>query len=318
MLPARILSRTMPNAAFVASRHHRPLGPPVCRFLSKLPTQQDDTTAAVTSETDTDSEPNSSRRTRSKNASRFRQHVNPLARKFQIPIELSENWPSDVFIDVTLPLFLDIGCGKGGFLCEMAKTFPDVRNYLGLEIRPSVAEFARERIVRRGLSGRLDFLGCNANVDLDRLLCRHQEAGGGPLEIVTIQFPDPHFKKQHTKRRVVTPELVLTLAKFMSVGSTVFLQSDVQPVLDYMRERFRDYPQYFRDERESLDEYLDDNIIGIPTEREVSVLKNDLPVYRSVFRRTAEALDETLLEDLFRTGRKQSRASSDETPTTTE
>jgi hypothetical protein len=29
---------------------------------------------------------------------------------------------------------------------------------------------------------------------------------------VSILFPDPHFKKQHKKRRVVTPELVSSLA----------------------------------------------------------------------------------------------------------
>ena len=31
------------------------------------------------------------------NKSRFRQHVNPLARQYQQPTELSEEWPNDVF-----------------------------------------------------------------------------------------------------------------------------------------------------------------------------------------------------------------------------
>jgi tRNA (guanine-N7-)-methyltransferase len=122
------------------------------------------------------------------------------------------------------------------------------------------------------------------------------------LQMVCIQFPDPHFKTRHAKRRVVTPELVRTLARFMPIGATVFLQSDVQPVLDEMRCQFRaegeqhhheqhqqqqqSSSQYFEDKLVSLEEYIPNNIFGIPTEREVSVMNQDLPVYRSILTRT--------------------------------
>lgn len=214
---------------------------------------------------------------------RSRQHVNPLASKFQQPTVLSVNWPRDVFVDMSKPLFLDIGCSRGGFLLEMAKERPSEYNYLGLEIRPLVAHQARQRISRHQLQGRLDFIGCNVNVDLERLLTL---AGADQnLQMVTIQFPDPHFKSRHAKRRVVTPELVTTLARFMPPGATVFLQSDVQSVLDEMRLQFRDRPDYFQDGKEGIDDYVEENIFGIPTEREVSVLERGLPVYRATFTR---------------------------------
>jgi tRNA (guanine-N7-)-methyltransferase len=89
---------------------------------------------------------------------------------------------------------------------------------------------------------------------------------------------------------VVTPELVTALAKFMPTDATVFLQSDVQSVLDEMRLEFRQQPEFFQDQREGLDEYIEENLIGIPTEREVSVLERGLPVYRSIFKRTSKAL----------------------------
>lgn len=190
---------------------------------------------------------------------------------------------------------MDIGCGKGGFLRDLAGNSTEsvgAMNYLGLEIRPSVVEYAQERIAKRGLTGKLDFVGCNANIDLERLLSHYRRAGGGPVETVSIQFPDPHFKKQHAKRRVVKEELVLTLAKFMPEASKVFLQSDVQPVLDDMRATFREYSMYFDDEIESTDEYMPTNPIGVPTERETSVLDKDLPVFRTVLRRTAKPLED--------------------------
>jgi tRNA (guanine-N7-)-methyltransferase len=229
--------------------------------------------------------PQSNRSSPNKKA-RFRQHVNPLERQYQLPTTLSEEWPKDVFHDTSRPLHLDIGCGKGGFLLEVAAAQPS-KNYLGLEIRPNVVQFARERIGKHGLQGYLDYVGCNANVDLYRILKRHMDAGGGPLDMVSIQFPDPHFKTAHAKRRVVTSKLVMTLAEFMPESATLFLQSDIQNVLDDMRARFREHSQYFQDQVENNEEYMKENIIGIPTEREISVLNKDLPVFRTVFKRTA-------------------------------
>jgi tRNA (guanine-N7-)-methyltransferase len=204
---------------------------------------------------------------RRNNNARFRQHVNPLARSYQRPTLLPDNWPTCVYDDLSKPLHLDIGCGKGGFLIDLClererkqtieadtagTILPVDCNYLGLEIRPGVAAYAKDRIATHQLQGRLDFLGCNANVDLERLLdvyrqqhlrcCVDTTARNGQeltttaavttttavLQCVTIQFPDPHFKTQHAKRRVVTPQLIDTLAEYMPTGSTVFLQSDVQ------------------------------------------------------------------------------------------
>jgi tRNA (guanine-N7-)-methyltransferase len=169
------------------------------------------------------------------NNARFRQHVNPLARQYQQQTVLPDDWPASVFADcATKPLYLDIGCGKGGFLIDLCKAEDDDTtkyNYLGIEIRPGVAAYAKERIAVHQLQGRLDFLGCNANVDLDRLLTLYQEQHDPAmhcLQRVSIQFPDPHFKNQHSKRRVVTPSLIDTLAKYMPANATVFLQSDVQ------------------------------------------------------------------------------------------
>ena len=246
---------------------------------------------------------------RKRNKARFRQHVNPLARIYQRPTELSKDWPRNVLDDCTKPLHVDIGCGKGGFLIDSVKAAVDKEknkapvpfNYLGLEIRPGVAQYAKERIAVHGMTGVLEFVGCNANVDLERLLQRYHDANKESstsssmllLELASIQFPDPHFKSQHAKRRVVTADLIRTLAKFMPADGQVFLQSDVQTVLDDMRQRFReDGSSYFEDTMEHLYEYLPDNPLGVPTEREVSVLVQNKPVYRSMFRRTETTFQE--------------------------
>eukprot|EP00549_Striatella_unipunctata_P001441 CAMPEP_0118696584 /NCGR_PEP_ID=MMETSP0800-20121206/13936_1 /TAXON_ID=210618 ORGANISM="Striatella unipunctata, Strain CCMP2910" /NCGR_SAMPLE_ID=MMETSP0800 /ASSEMBLY_ACC=CAM_ASM_000638 /LENGTH=307 /DNA_ID=CAMNT_0006595729 /DNA_START=29 /DNA_END=952 /DNA_ORIENTATION=+ len=223
------------------------------------------------------------------NKTRFRQHVNPLARRFQMSTDLPEGWPASEFSDLKRPLHVDIGCGKGGYLLDLAtkdkkEELNETKNYLGLEIRPTVAAYARERVEKHELTGLVSFLGCNANVDLERILSLYRDSGGGVLEIVSIQFPDPHFKKNHGKRRVVTPELVDTLARFLPRSSRVFLQSDIKEVFDGMRMTFRDSCS-FQDEVPEVEAYLEENPTGVPTEREVSVLDKNLPVYRTLFRR---------------------------------
>lgn len=258
--------------------------------------------------------------------------------------DLPDGWPQSDFTNVNLPLYLDIGCGKGGFLLELVgrrrrntngniilrdddymnstktmyedttsewlPTSCDGMNYLGLEIRPQASQYARARAEKRGLDGTLSFLGCNANVDLDRLLTLYRKSTTTTTSIdggndgndnyrrpafVSIQFPDPHFKKSHSKRRVVTSALVTTLAKFMREGDVVFLQSDIKDALEGMRERFveDDGKAYFDecsdgntdDDGGEQQEYGMRNPLGIPTEREVSVLKKGLPVYRTLFKR---------------------------------
>lgn len=246
---------------------------------------------------------------------RFRQHVNPLSRKYQQETELSEKWPQDVFSDCSKQLHIDIGCGKGGFLLDLAKQEPkdglDSYNYLGLEIRPLVAQYARDRVAVHHLQGKLDYVGCNANVDLSRVLRLYQKAALARMDDdnhnlrltrVTIQFPDPHFKSHHAKRRVVTPQLIDALAVYMPTNAVVFLQSDVQSVLDDMRLQFRERAVYFEDMLESKNDYLSENFLGVPTEREVSVLDKGLPVYRAVFTRTSELLlpaTERIIQDVL-------------------
>jgi tRNA (guanine-N7-)-methyltransferase len=285
----------------------------------------------------------SRRRRGNNNKARFRQHVNPLARRYQQPCVLPMDWPASSFLDVSRPLHLDIGCGKGGFLIDLAihrdkearcqisddddatttTQRPADVNYLGLEIRPLVAQYARERLAQlvqqqcehdQALRGRVDFLGCNVNVDLDRILTLYSRAadtssspsdGYGEdednkearvvvtpwLETVTIHFPDPHFKSHHAKRRVVNPHLVRVLACHLRRGTgRVFLQSDVRPVLTEMLDQFAAFPEFFRNHSapagEDMGSTRHHNVFGVPTERETSVLERGLPVYRAFFERT--------------------------------
>ena len=205
---------------------------------------------------------------------RVRQHVNPLSKKYQTPV-IPPDW-TKVYPQTTQPLHLDIGCARGEFLFEMARLQPDW-NFLGLEIREPLVEKAKALVAELGLSN-LHFLFCNVNNSLRPLL------NSFPSEIlqrVTIQFPDPWFKKRHGKRRVVQPELVETLATYLTNGGEVFLQSDVEVVAQEMCDRFDEHPAFYRQGKN----WLATNPLPVSTERETSTLAHGEPVYRALFVR---------------------------------
>mmetsp|Transcript_20314 Transcript_20314/g.56611 ORF Transcript_20314/g.56611 Transcript_20314/m.56611 type:complete len:205 (-) Transcript_20314:220-834(-) len=60
----------------------------------------------------------------------------------------------------------------------------------------------------------------------------------GPVRLVCIQFPDPHFKRRNHKRRIFQPNLVRDVASVLEPGGCVFLQSDVENVSVAMRNVF--------------------------------------------------------------------------------
>ncbi|XP_019462605.1 PREDICTED: uncharacterized protein LOC109361567 isoform X2 [Lupinus angustifolius] len=132
---------------------------------------------------------------------RIRQHVNPLSASFSVPAQVPD-W-NMVFADPTLPLMVDIGCGSGRFLMWHAKRNPKVSNYLGLEIRQKLVTRA-ELWVKDMTLDNIHFLFANATISFKQLV----ESYPGPLRLVSILCPDPHFKKRHHKRRVLQKPLV--------------------------------------------------------------------------------------------------------------
>ncbi|MDJ0845853.1 tRNA (guanosine(46)-N7)-methyltransferase TrmB [Crocosphaera sp.] len=206
---------------------------------------------------------------------RVRQHVNPLSAKYRQPLILPE-W-ENIYLDVNQPLHLDIGCGRGKFLLQMAPLYPHI-NFLGVEIREPLVIEANEQRDRLQLSN-LHFLFCNINLYIKPLL-----ASFPPhlLEKVTIQFPDPWFKRSHQKRRVVQPNLVQAIADYLVDTGSVFLQSDIKEVAEEMADNFLTDTCF---QKQHQDTWLPDNPFPIATEREIATLNKNEPIYRMLLQR---------------------------------
>ena len=200
---------------------------------------------------------------------RVHQHVNPLSpyyRQSPTPIDMSA-----AFADPELPLLLDIGCARGRFLLRMADAEPSW-NYLGVEIREPLVDEANRLAAEAGLTN-VHYTFCNAMLWLELLL---DNIPSGTLQKVTIQFPDPWFKKRHAKRRMVNAELVKTVVDKLAPGGMIFVQTDIEFLAEEMFELFR------ADARLS-EELTEENPFPVKTEREKAVEDKELPVYRRLF-----------------------------------
>ncbi|HEX8287020.1 MAG TPA: tRNA (guanosine(46)-N7)-methyltransferase TrmB [Pyrinomonadaceae bacterium] len=200
---------------------------------------------------------------------RVHQHVNPLAPYYRFtpkPLEIEK-----IFARPELPLHLDIGCARGRFILKMAESEPNC-NYIGVEIREPLVEEANRIASEKNLEN-LSYEFCNAMIALDVLL---KNLPADLLQTVTIQFPDPWFKKKHAKRRMVNVDLVETVVRHLAESGKIFVQTDIEFLAEEMFDLFRENA----DLREIK---IKENPFPVKTEREAAVEEKDLPVFRAMF-----------------------------------
>lgn len=128
------------------------------------------------------------------------------------------------------PLVLEIGCGVGDFVVQMAALHPD-RNFIALDFYNKGCLKTCKRIDKAGL----------ANVRVIRAEARSFIAECiAPLALraVVINCPDPWPKKRHRKRRLVQSPFVSFLQGYMQPGADLYFATDFddygQDVADFM------------------------------------------------------------------------------------
>ena len=209
----------------------------------------------------------------------MRQHVNPLSQFFQLPLSLPSK--NILFGKSHYPIHLDIGSAKGEFLMELATQYPDW-NFVGLEIRETLVSLCEKKRKKLELNN-LKFLFCNVNVSLDEWL---SDLDHGQLKRVSIQFPDPWFKRKHFKRRVLKTNLLNSIAKSMSRDGEIFIQSDILKLIESMSNTI-DKSKYFNRKDLGKLKLIDKNPYNVKTDRELFSLKKNLPIYRAMYSRNS-------------------------------
>lgn len=177
------------------------------------------------------------------------------------------------------PLELDIGFGRGNSVYERAELAPGSR-LLAFEIKSKWSCKVAERCEKRGYSHVRVLCG-----DVREILERTTDHA--VVQQVSVHFPDPWWKRRHTKRRVVGDELLDALARLMVDGGEFFVQTDVPDRSQIYVDTLRAHPAF---ELVGTDGLIDANPFGARSNRELRAVEDGLPIYRVMARRIPRAL----------------------------
>lgn len=128
----------------------------------------------------------------------------------------------------SMPVEMEVGSGKGTFLLEEAKVFPE-KNFFGIEWANKYYKYAVDRIGRWGVS----------NVRLMRTDAATFIAEHIPDEIISVfhlYFPDPWPKKRHHKRRFFCDENLAQLLRILTPAGIINIATDHADYFEQMTE----------------------------------------------------------------------------------
>ena len=117
------------------------------------------------------------------------------------------------------PVELDIGCGRGKFLLDSSLAYPEA-NWLGIELDFVEGRRAAKRLAKRELPN-ARVIGGDARQFLINQVPPHS------VWAAHVYFPDPWWKRKHTKRRLFTDEFANLLSTVVKYGGLVHSWTDV-------------------------------------------------------------------------------------------
>lgn len=104
------------------------------------------------------------------------------------------------------PYVLELGCGKGSFVLELATRHPNT-NYVGMDIKSDRMWFGAKRAQKQNL-GNLTYLRAHAK-DLIDIFAPKSLTG------IWLTFPDPYLKKRKAKHRLTHPGFMKIYAELL-------------------------------------------------------------------------------------------------------
>ncbi len=174
------------------------------------------------------------------------------------------------------PLYIEVGCGKGGFIAHEAATHPD-RNYLSIDLKSEVLVSAKRAAEREfAAAGRPvdNYLSMSWDVERFPVILDARDA----VDTIYINFPNPWSKPKHYKHRLTHPRQLALYRAFLKDGGYIYFKTDDDAL-------FRDSVDYFTASGFEIEQIEPDlYAVGVPdgavlTEHERMFMADGLPVH---------------------------------------
>lgn len=128
-----------------------------------------------------------------------------------------------------LPLHLEIGCGKGDFICGMAQKYPEV-NFIAIEKISDVIVVALEKAKQLELANVRFIIGDAAN--LTEYFAKRE------ISQIYLNFSDPWKKRYQHNKRLTHLSFLDMYKTILKEGSTIFFKTDNRELFDFSVKSF--------------------------------------------------------------------------------
>ncbi len=136
------------------------------------------------------------------------------------------------------PLYLEVGCGKGGFVGQTALNKPEV-NFIAVDIKSDMLGVARRTIVKlfEAEKKQIDNILMTAyNVEqIDKIFSPEDK-----IERIYINFCNPWPRTKHKKRRLTYPNKLKMYREFLVENGEIHFKTDDDELflesLEYFKE----------------------------------------------------------------------------------
>ena len=116
------------------------------------------------------------------------------------------------------PVELDLGCGDGAYLAQLAQAFPET-NFLGVERLVGRVRSARWKLSQQALE--------NARVlEADTPSAVRERFPTGAVACIHIMFPDPWPKRRHHRRRLLDEGFLRALHRVLQADGMLRIATD--------------------------------------------------------------------------------------------
>ncbi len=167
------------------------------------------------------------------------------------------------------PVRMEIGCGKGQFVCEIAKRHPDI-NFIAVEKEINVTVVACEKVKREGLSN-VRFI-CGSAEYLPKFIPENS------IELIYLNFSCPFPKARYAKHRLTHRSFLEIYKKLLTENGEIHQKTDNMHFFEFSIEEFSH--SGFKIKNVSLDLHSSDFEGNIVTEYENRFASLGQPIYR--------------------------------------
>lgn len=134
------------------------------------------------------------------------------------------------------PLEIDLGCGDGSFLMEMAREFPE-RDFLGVERLLGRVRKVCKKLTRRGLEN-TRVLRLDSRYVVEWLLPEAQ------VSRLHLLCPDPWPKLRHHRRRLVQMEFLDAVRRALVPGGEFLFMTDHEEYFQWTVEKVAEFGKF--------------------------------------------------------------------------